>query len=223
MNAVQMGCWFEPTPRHGEPYFVMDDPVSKWGDADDCVVVAKAGRASIDAVLEAGVGQVYIGEAALHDDHLIAELTNRYGTERIGVWLPVQLTTVQWNLDRESNADFSFVAASTPIPRWVVQRANGTPTDVDAQWWVAEMFKSGCCSVMVSVKNAQDDDLLPCAEMSELAGVNFYLDAGTADVEELRYWVKYGQVKRLVLPTGSDIDTVAVRLNERLSEEALSG
>ena len=183
------------------------------------VVASAADGARIDALLAAGALQVLIGEAALRDAGLVAAAIERHGPERIGIWLRVRLAETRWALDRESNADFSFVSIASPVRRWLVLRADNSLTDVDALWWAGEMLQAGCAAILVSVSAPQDDDLLPCAEMAEVAGERFWLDAGSADVAELRFWVKYGQARQLVLPRHSDLDQAMAGLNARLTHE----
>jgi hypothetical protein len=183
------------------------------------VVSAQADAGRIDEILAAGAEQVLLGESALQDGTLIAGAVARHGAERIGVWLPVRRAAVSWEFDTSSNADFSVVAVTNPVPRWVVLLADGSHTDVDAQWWAGQMIAAGCSMVLVSVEAPEDDDLLACAEMAEVAGERFWLDTGSADTEELRFWVRYGHARRLLLPAGCDMDEVKAALEQRLAQD----
>jgi hypothetical protein len=184
-----------------------------------CVVSPRADERRIGELLAAGVEQVLLGESALQDGTLVAGAVARHGAERIGVWLPVRRAAVSWGFDTTSNADFSVVAVTNPVPRWVVLLADGSPTDVDAQWWVGQMIAAGCATVLVSVAAPEDDDLLACAEMAEAAGERYWLDTGSSDVEELRFWTRYGQARRLVLPAGCDMDAAKAALERRLARD----
>ena len=223
MNDLQIARWSEVAgEKKPSPTFVLDKGDTSV-DISGCYVVApKANRARIETLIEAGASQVLIGETALQDSNIVKELISEYG-KRIGIWLPVRRASTNWSLDSESNADFRFVSFSRPQPRWLVLRADGSFTDVDALWWAEEMLKAGCSSVMVSVKEPEDDDLLACAEMSEIAAEHFWLDTGSIDIEELRFWVKYGHAHQLVVPAESDIDELLVSLNERLLQESAVG
>jgi hypothetical protein len=224
MNNLQIARWSEAAAKaKGAPHFVFDKGDVTDDLADCYVVTPKADRTRIEALLAAGVCQVLIGEVALFDNNLVSDVVKQYGGERIGIWLPVRRASANWSLDRESNADFSFISISTPLARWMALRNDGCLTDVDALWWAGEMLKAGCSSVMVSVDDPQDDDLLACAEMSEIAADHFWLDTGSADVEELRFWVKYGHVQQLIVPAESDIDELLVDLNKRLIQESAVG
>jgi hypothetical protein len=55
--------------------------------------------------------------------------------------------------------------------------------------------------------------------MTESLGECFWLDTGSADVEELRFWRRYGQASRLVLPDGSDAKAVRAELENRLARD----
>jgi hypothetical protein len=183
------------------------------------VVSAQADAGRIDEILAAGAEQVLLGESALQDSTLVAGAIARHGGERIGVWLPVRRAEVSWGFDTTSNADFSVVAVTNPVPRWVALLADRSATDVDAQWWAGQMIAAGCSMVLVSVEAPEDDDLLACAEMAEVAGERFWLDTGSADTEELRFWVRYGHARRLLLPAGCDMDEVKAALEQRLAQD----
>lgn len=223
MNDLQIARWSEVTEEKKSPPTFIFDKGNDLVDISGCYVVApKANQARIEALMAAGASQVLLGETALLDSNLMNEVISEYG-KRIGIWLPVRRASTNWSLDSESNADFRFVSFSRPQPRWLVLRADGSLTDVDALWWAEEMLKAGCSSVMVSVKEPEDDDLLACAEMSEIATDHFWLDTGSIDIEELRFWVKYGHAHQLVVPAESDIDELLVSLNERLLQESAVG
>lgn len=218
MNDIQIARWFGETTRDGNvPTFIFDQ-----GDNTDeingCHVVAPdADRTRIEMLFALGARQVLIGEAALTNSQIVHELVQKYGSQHIGIWLPVRRTESQWNLDCKSNADFNFVSISNPLTRWMVLKNDGHCTDVDAIWWAGEMLKAGCSTIVVSVNEPHDDDLLACAEMSEIAGKNLWLNTDTSDVEELRFWVKYGHAQHLVVPEGSNIHEIGVGLQQHLT------
>lgn len=197
--------------------FVMDGGASIDVMAGCHVVSPLADRQRLDALLGAGAWQVLLGETALHDSTLVMEAIARHGAERIGIWLPVRRAVASWGFDTTSNADFSVVSVTNPVPRWVVCLADGSLSDVDAQWWVGEMIAAGAATVLVTVIAPEDDDLLACAEMAEIAGERFWLDTGSADIEELRFWVRYGQARKLLLPAGCDANVVEPALLSRLA------
>jgi len=202
--------------------FVMDSRASIDVMAGCHVVSPLADRQRLDALLRAGAGQVLLGETALHDSTLVTEAIARHGAERIGIWLPVLRAMASWGFDTTSNADFSVVSVTNPVPRWVVCLADGSLTDVDAQWWAREMIEAGCTTVLVTVEAPEDDDLLACAEMVEIAGERFWLDTGSADIEELRFWVRYGQARQLLLPAGCDVVEVEPALQSRLARDEVT-
>lgn len=208
MSPIALARWAVPdAPRDDSPSFLLDPGGDALGAiAGRSLVAPRADAARVDALIGAGAQEVLVGERALRDPRLVPDGLERHGPERIGIWLPVRLAQTRWSLDRHSNADFSFVSIPTPIRRWVVLRADGSASDVDALWWAGEQLQAGCSRILLSVPAPQDDDLLPTAELAELAGERLWLDSGSADPAELRFWVKYGHAHRMVLPPGSDLD-----------------
>ncbi len=214
--------WSEVTKDTGSACcFVMDTGGDDGNVSGQFVVSPQADSARIKALLDTGAAQVLLGDSALRDESLVSAALAAHGTEKIGIWMPVRRASTSWGLDTTSNADFSVVAVTNPMPRWVVQTADGHVTDVDAIWWAEQMTSAGCSAVLVSVTQPEDDDLLACAEMVECLGDRLWLDAGSADVDELRFWRRYGQVSRLVLPTGSDVKAVRAALEHRLAQDGV--
>lgn len=221
MTDCRFAVWLEGSdeaPGAGG-CFVQDTGAPAEALAGRTVVSPKADAGHIDELLGAGAEQVLLGESALHDGAMVSEAIARHGAERIGVWLPVRRAAVSWGFDTTSNADFSVVSVTNPVPRWVVLLADRSATDVDAQWWAGEMIAAGCSTVLVSVDKPEDDDLLACAEMAETAGERFWLDTGSADIDELRFWVRYGQARQLLLPAACDADAVEAGLAQRLARD----
>jgi len=227
MSEIRFALWMDSaeSPVEGE-CFIYDSGEPEQALAGRRVVSPLADAGRIDELVAAGAEQVLLGQSALQDGALVAGAIGRHGGERIGVWLPVRRVAVSWGFDTTSNADFSVVSVTNPVPRWVVLLADRSATDVDAQWWAGEMIAAGCTTVLVSVEAPEDDDLLACAEMAEIAGERFWLDTGSADIEELRFWVRYGQARQLLLPAGCDAGGVEAALHSRLArdeETACSG
>ncbi len=224
MNDFQIARWFNENDKfsgntsNNIPAYILDTEENS-DNIKDCIVVSPtADRTKIRTLFTKGARQVLIGESVLVDKYLLQDMIKQYGKEKIGIWLPVRLTQRSWTLDRKSNVDFSFVSVSNPLPRWIVLKANGDMTDVDALTWVSEILKAGCSSIMVSIDEPQDEDLLACAEMSEIAGNKFWLNTDSSDIEEIRFWVQYGHVLQLVVPHETDIELLAVNLNTRLMQ-----
>lgn len=226
MNGYKLGLWSyavradsDNAPPCEEYRFVHDTNESNEGLEGHFVVSPLADGQRIDELVAAGAEQVLLGESALEDANLVTEAIARHGKERIGVWLPVRRAVSSWGLDTTSNADFSTVAVTNPLPRWVVVLEKGGRTDVDAQWWAGQMMAAGCSTVLVSVAQPEDDDLLACAEMVEIAGEQLWLDPGSANADELRFWIRYGQVRQLVLPHGCDAAVAKEELEHRLIQD----
>lgn len=223
MMDFTLACWNDAVQDAGSTRcYVMDNEDADIADvAERFVVAPQADADRIDALLAAGAAQVLLGDSALRDESLVRTALLAHGAERIGIWMQVHRTQMSWGLDTSSNADFSVVAVTNPIPRWVVLMADGSATDVDAIWWAEQMAAVGCATVLVSVADPEDDDLLACAEMAECLGERFWLDTASTDVEELRFWRRYGQVSQLVLPDGSDAKATAAALEQRLAQDGV--
>jgi hypothetical protein len=223
MMDFTLGCWNKAVKVAGSSCcFVMDE--AEAADVSGQFVVSpQADSARIATLFDAGAAQVLLGESALRDESLVKSALAAHGEDRIGIWLPVRRAETGWGLDTTSNADFSVVAVTNPTPRWIVLAADGSTTDVDAFWWAGQMISAGCSTVLVSVTEPEDEDLLACAEMTESLGERLWLDVGTTDVDELRFWLRYGQVSRLVLPFGSDVTAVREEFELRLAQDGSMG
>lgn len=218
MSPLSLARWGEPGESAApSPVFVLDPGDADPGPIEGQIVVApRADAARLRTLFAQGAAEVLVGEGALRDPRLVRDGLAGQDPARIGIWLPVRLTQTRWSLDRTSNADFSFVSIPAPIRRWVVLRDNGSASDVDALWWATEQLKAGCSRILLSIPEPEDDDLAPTAELAELAGERLWVDTGSADPAELRFWVKYGQVRRLVLPPASDLHQALAGLNALL-------
>lgn len=221
MNGIRFGMWCGdgPVPAAG-PRFVIDTGGAIGDLGGLCVVAPSAGAERIDRLLAAGAVQVLLGEAAMDDAALVGGAIQRHGPDRIGIWARVRRGASHWQLDKTSNADFTVVAMVNPLPRWLLLREDGSLTDIDAQWWAGEMAARGCATVLVSVDAPQDEDLSACAEMADAIGERFWLSTDSSDVDELRFWVRYGQARNLVLPANCDPERVQAALEQRLAPAA---
>ncbi|AXS84106.1 hypothetical protein [Marinobacter sp. Arc7-DN-1] len=213
MNDYRFSCWRDVGVTTQGPCFLHEAAISAEERLEGCSVVSVTGDLSrVDMLLGAGAQEVLLGEAALRDNTLMREAIARHGGERIGLWLPVRRAVASWGFDTVSNADFSTLAITNPIPRWMIRLADGTLSDVDACWWAGKMIRAGCGKVLVSVVEPEDDDLSACAEMAECAGEHFWLDTGSADAEDLRFWARYGKARQMVLPAGSNAVAASTNL-----------
>jgi len=163
------------------------------------IVLPAADEASACAGLERGAAQVLLGSAALADNALIARLAERFGSERVGVFVPVRRAAVSWSLDTHTNADFSCMVTATPVPRWEVTDASGASTGTDALWWTEQMLQAGASSALVSAPVAEGD-LLLCAELVERLGDRLWLTPADAGMDPTP-WVSLVGARRLALPS----------------------
>lgn len=164
------------------------------------VVLGQGGEARAGELLALGAARVLLADAALLDSAVIARLSQQYGSERIGVYLPARKMGVSWTLETVSNADFSCLAPSYGKAAWEVLLADGSGTGTDVEWWLQEMFRLGASMALVAM-DMQDDDLNICAGLIENGGDRLWFTPLHQPDADLEPWVRYGQVRQLLLPS----------------------
>ncbi len=179
------------------------------------VVLARDGLDRAAELIEAGARQVLFGDAALRDSAIVRQAVQAFGTERVGAWLPAHRMPVHWALDRESNADFSCVVPTCPVPRWEVLLSDMKPTGTDAIWFAGQMRGMGASAIVFAIDMEDDADLALCAEAADCLGDCLwltYLRRGAADYLS---WVRYGQARNLILPSSVPLETITALNAER--------
>lgn len=185
----------------------LDGPVFLWDGAElppalqQCTIALKAGTESrARELLDLGAGRVLLADAVLMDSSLMERLVQQYGSERVGIWMPVRRMSVTWTLDRTSNEDFSCLTPSLGKASWEILKADGTATGTDVEWWTAQMLESGACMALVAVDMQDDGDLDICANLIERFDEHIWFSPRLQPDADLLPWVRYGQVRKLVLP-----------------------
>jgi len=171
------------------------------------ILLPTAGEARAAELMQLGAGRVLFADAALLDSELVRRMTQSFGSERIGVWLPLRRKAVSWSLDRVCNADFRCLTPSLGEAGWEVTRADGTATGTDAAWWLEKMRERGAGLLLVSVDFQDETDHNLCSTLVEKQGNLLWLaprsqqgpDWGAED------WHRFAGVSRFVLPQGMDI------------------
>lgn len=186
------------------PAFVYDDEQpcdasNAWGGIE-AVILARGDEARAQLLLQAGAPCVLLGQAALADAECVRLLAQVFGSERVGVYAPVQRMAVRWSMDRVSNADFICMTPSHCEPGWDVLSADGRPTGTSASWWLGAMFERGAGRALVRAAGGDDNDLNILAGLVEAWGDRIWL--APEGKERLEEWVRYGRARRLVLPSG---------------------
>ncbi|WP_127474921.1 HisA/HisF-related TIM barrel protein [Sulfurivermis fontis] len=196
---LTVGVWSAPgfaLPDH--PLFMVDDETATPLCTGAHVVMERGALARIETLLAAGASRVLLGEKALLDTTMVQDAIARFGTQRIGLWLPARRMAVSWSLDRESNADFSFVMPTCPVPRWELLLADGTGTGTDAAWFAREMARQGVEQLVISLHQATADDLGLCAELSEELGDRLWLTFAEGGSDPAP-WIAHGGVRQLIV------------------------
>ena len=163
------------------------------------IVLDQGTEARASELIALGAERVLLADAALLDITAVARLVQQHGAERIGVWLPVKKRQISWAIDYISNEDFNCLTPSFGKAGWEVVKSDGTSTGTDAEWWVSETLSLGASLVLISV-DAHDDDLNICAGLMENHGKKLWFTPWQLPDADLEPWVRYGRVRRLVLP-----------------------
>lgn len=187
-------------PAH-DAQFLFDGPTVD-ACAASCagIVLTNGSEARAEDLLAAGARQVLIGEAALLDSGSIERLVEKYGKERIGLYVPVRNLAVDWSFETVSNADFKVVTPSVCEPTWEVLRADGSGTGTHAEWWVGQMVERGARTVLLHADIEDDIDLNLCAGLVEKLGEQLWVAPRTNCTPPLADWIAFGQVRQLALP-----------------------
>lgn len=210
--TMTLGFWTEAGSGNAEyPLFMLDDETATRRCEGARVISERGDLARAEALLAAGAAQVLLGEAVLLDTTLVQSAINRCGTERIGLWLPARRMEVRWALDRESNADFSFVMPSCPVPRWELLLADGSATGTDAAWFAREMANMGVATLVLALHGAQAEDLAIAAGLAEDLGTRLWL-ALRDDALDAAAWVRDAGIRQLVVNYAGDAQVELARL-----------
>jgi hypothetical protein len=164
------------------------------------VVLESGTEARAGELLERGAARVLLADAALLDSTIVSRLVQQYGPERIGVSVLARKRHVSWTLDTVSNEDFNCLTPSYGKPGWEIVMSDDTATGTDAEWWLGEMLKLGA-SVALIRADIEDDDLNLCAGLVETHGDKFWFSPWQLPDADLEPWVRYGQIRQLLLPT----------------------
>jgi hypothetical protein len=181
--------------------FLIDDGTTP-PDASRCFAVAvpSHGAARARELLASGAPRVLLGEAALNDSALVERLAHEFGSQRIGLYVPVKRMQVSWTMDSVSNADFRFMTPSTCEPCWEILKADGARTGTIASWWIGEMLRRGAALALVRADVGDDTDLNLCADLVERYGERLWIGPLEDGQPPLGEWVEYGKARQLAIP-----------------------
>jgi hypothetical protein len=184
----------------GPDDFVLDAPgVEAVADACAAIVLADGDEQRATTLLNIGAPRVFLGEAALKDSAIVGRLVAAHGSERIGIYAPVQRQTVSWGFETVSNADFRTVTPSHCEPAWEVLLADGTPTGTLVAWWLGALRDLGATQFLVRTAIHDDTDLNLCADLVERFDDSLWLEPLADSGVPLEDWIGYGQVRQLAL------------------------
>lgn len=191
-------CEDENLPPAGS--FVLDDPAREAEDfAGLCVVAPGCDEVRAEALAEAGAERVFVQRLALEAPEAVDALVEKIGADRLGLWMPVAMIPVRWTMDRESNADFTFLGPSLACPTWEIL-VDGQGTGTHAVWWAEQMQARGIESALVAVYAGDQNDENQCAIVASRFGKGFWLTAQKrGDDAALETYVRYSGARQLVL------------------------
>lgn len=172
------------------------------------VAMAEGDEARADELLARGAACVLLGDLAVQDSTAVERLVQRHGGERIGIWVRAAKQHVSWTLDRNrysSNADFNCLTPSLCAPGWETLKSDGTGSGASVEWWLAQMLGLGASMALISM-DMQDDDLNICAGLIEKHGAKLWFSTREQPDADLEPWVRWGQVRQLVLPASNNRD-----------------
>ena len=205
-DELKISCWITDKATTTDGLcFIRDDE-----DLPDLlqqfvIVLERGDEARANELLILGAARVLLADAALLDSAVIGRLAQQYGTERVGIYLPTKKMEVSWAIDYISNEDFNCITPSYGKASWVVLMSDGSETGTDVVWWVAQMLELGATSVLIGV-DMQDNDLNICAELVENYGDKLWFTPLHQPDADLEPWVRYGQVRQLLLPSPNNRD-----------------
>jgi len=199
--TVRFCCLSDIFDPAKETQFLFDGPSADVGAAScAAIVLPNSSEARAESLLVAGAKQVLIGQAALLDSGCIERLVEKFGKERIGLYVPVRILAVDWSFETVSNADFKVVTPSLCEPTWEVLRADGSGTGTHADWWIGQMQERGAQTVLLHADADSDPDLNLCAGQVDKLGDQVWVTPRTNCTPPLADWIAFGQVRQLALP-----------------------
>lgn len=183
----------------GEPVFMFDCGSLPADRGQICVVLPSEGVARARELLESGVHEALLGDAALLGGSQLQALAAEF-SGKVGVYVPAARMAVSWTIDVESNADFRMMTPSVCEPCWEVLRSDGSRTGVIARWWIEQMLNLGAATVLVAVDIEDDQDLNICAGMAEAFGDRLWIGPLRNPQPDIVALVKFGKASRLAVP-----------------------
>ncbi len=181
--------------------FVEDGPDLPESLAQLNVAMGAGSEARAVELLARGAERVLLGELALIDSSAVERLVAKYGGERVGIWVRSARSVISWTLDAEApNAGFKCMLPSLGVAGWDVLMNDGSGTNTDAEWWIGQMLEMGVSMVLVSI-DLQDEDMNICATLVLNHGDKLWFSTRLDPNADLEPWVRWGQVRQLVLPT----------------------
>lgn len=197
------------TPVHApfaEPVFMLDRPDLPRDLTRVTIVLPTRGAPRAGELLAAGAARVLLADAVLTDSSLLGRVAREFGSDRVGVWVPVRQTQVSWSLDAVSNADFKCMTPSVGAISWEVLKSDMTPSGTEAGWWIEQMCALGASVVLIGADLEDGRDLDISADLVERFGKRLWLSPLARTETDLQPWVRFGKISQLVIPRSDYYD-----------------
>lgn len=202
MSTMKFGRWTraEELPVEGM-CFVEDGPDLPESLAQLNVAMGAGSETRAAELLARGAERVLLGELALIDSSSVERLVEKYGGDRVGIWVRAARSVISWTLDAEApNAGFKCMLPSLGVAGWDVLKSDSTSSGTDAEWWIGQMLEMGVSMALVSI-DLQDEDMNICATLVLTHCDKLWFSTRLDPNADLEPWVRWGQVRQLVLPT----------------------
>lgn len=205
-SALSFARWaYSGDPATDVLQFVRDGEAIPAALQDLIMVLEGGSEMRARELLERGAARVLLADAALLDSAVVTRLSQEYGAQRVGVSILAAKRHISWSLDTVSNADFRCLTPSVGKAGWEIVMSDGTATGTDAEWWLGEMLALGASMALIHA-DIEDDDLNLCAGLVENHGNKLWFSPWQYPDADLEPWVRYGQIRQLLLPTPNSRD-----------------
>ncbi|OGS90356.1 MAG: hypothetical protein A2Z95_03085 [Gallionellales bacterium GWA2_60_18] len=180
--------------------FVEDAPDLPESLAQLNVAMGAGDEARVAELLARGAERVLLGDIAL-DSAAVKRLVEQHGSERIGIWMRAARVNIRWTMaDEAPNAGFKCMFPTVAVAGWEMLKTDGSSADNRVEWWIGQVLAMGVSMALVSI-DMEDKDMNICATLILDHGDKLWFSPRVEPDADLEPWVKWGQVRQLVLPS----------------------
>lgn len=206
VSTMKLARWasMEDLPVEGV-CFVEDAPDLPESLAQLNVAMGAGSEERVAELLARGAERVLVGDLAL-DSAAIRRLVELHGGERIGIWVRAERAEVTWTLaDEAPNAGFKCMLPTVAVAGWEILMNDGSRVDTRVEWWIGQVMAQGISMALISI-DMGERDLNICATLILEHGDKLWFSPLAKPDADLEPWVKWGQLRQLVLPSPNERD-----------------